>query len=288
MPSYNSAALMGGRHLEKGSTEAKARMAYLRSLRGTRVASTRGGAICGGKRRTSRRGLMGRGFLTADMVFSILGKSLGFWKNWGTTNIGQLVSYIKNKKQRQKIIDLLKELPASELKKLQAKMRAMRDSGMTTEQILEAGPDAPVPKPPPPAVIQQVSPVEQAKQQALRELEEAKKERDKRLLEIIQKRYERAKIPKQRVIEETVEDDYDYDEHQPDNVQEIEDAVDDTQDMVSMRNPRTYRGGKMSGRDIMDIFLGPWGWAALTSRKIQEKKSKKQQAEMEKLMYGDN
>ncbi len=280
---------MGCGRLEKGSTEAKARMAYLRSLRGTRVASTRGGAICGGKRRSSKRGgLSGRGFLNADMAFNIIGKSLGFWKNWGTTNIGQLVSYIKNKKQRQKVIDILKELPDSELKKLQAKMRAMRDSGMSTEDILKAGPDAPVPKkPPPPAVIQQKSPVELAKEQALRELEEAKKERDKRLLEIIQKRYERGKIPKQRVIEETVEDDYDYDERQPDNVQEIEDVMDDTQDMVSMRRPGYYRGGKMSGRDWMDIFLGPYGWAALISRKVQEKKEKKQKAELEKLMYGD-
>ena len=44
MSSYNSAALLGGRYLEKGSTAAKARMAYLRSLRGKKL---RAGAVPG-------------------------------------------------------------------------------------------------------------------------------------------------------------------------------------------------------------------------------------------------
>lgn len=280
MSSYNSAAMMGGRRLEKGSTEAKARMAYLRSLRGTRTklsaGAVRGLGSCGGKTRTR---IMRGGALNAESMFGLITKSLGFWANWGKTNIGQLVTYIKNKKERQKIIDKLRKMPKSELKKLQAMMRAKRDSGMTTEQLLSQSA-----KPEPPAPIQQKNPVEAAKEEALRRLEAAKKERDKRLLEIIQKRYERGKIPKQRVITETVEDDYDYDEHQPDNAQEIEDAMEDTQDMASMRRTR---GGKFTGRDVADLFLGPYAWAALISRKVQEKKEKKQKEELDKLLYGD-
>ena len=282
MPSYNSAALLGGGYLEKGSTAAKARMAYLRSLR--RGKRTTGGAICcGGKR--SLRSMRGGG--PAEAVFGLVGKALGFWGNWGKTNIGQLVTYIKNKKQRQKVIDAIKKLSPAERKKFQAMMRQQRDKGLTTEQILAQDPTQPAkPAPPPPAPIQQKSEVELAKEAALRELEEAKKERDRRLLEIMNKRFERSKRPKKnQIISQTLDDDYDYDEHQPDNVGEMEDMIDDTSDMAY--NPRYARGGKMSGRDIGDIFLGPWGWAALISRKIQEKKEKKQKAELDKLMYGD-
>lgn len=277
MPSYNSAALLGGRYLEKGSAAAKARMAYLRSLkRGRRMYG--GYGEIGGKRRT--RTLRGGGS-TAEAVFGLVGKALGFWGNWGKTNIGQLVSYIKNKKQRQKIIDEIKKLSPKELKRFQEMMRKKRDSGMTTEQILSEGP----PKPPPPAPIQQKSAVELAKEEALRQLEEAKQERDKRLLEIMNKRFERSKRQKKQIISQTVEDDYDYDEHQPETVGEMEEMIDDTEDMAY--NPRYMQGGKLKGRDWLDIFLGPYGWAALASRKIQEKKEKKQKEELDKLMYGD-
>ena len=87
-PNYTSAALRGlgismNTRLRKGSPEAKARMAYLRSLRGKKV--KRGKLVGGGP------------------VGTIIGKSLGFWKNyftdWHTAGKSekQLIAELKQK-----------------------------------------------------------------------------------------------------------------------------------------------------------------------------------------------
>ena len=236
MSSYSTAALMGCGKLEKGSTAAKARMAYLRSLRKT--------APAGGKRisrRTARGGALG-----LPTISKLIEKGIGFWGKWGKTNIGDLVNYIKDKKSKDAAIRMIKNMTPETRKKFQEMNRYARGAVKEAERRYN---DAVKRKKTAPEAI-------------------------KKLMEA-----ELAKV--------STAADVDYDEHQADNVQQLENTIDDTDDMVSIP-PNSVVGGKMSGRDIMDIFLGPYGWAALASRKIQEKKRKKRDKEYETLMYGDD
>lgn len=232
MPSYSNAALLGCGKLEKGSTAAKARMAYLRSLR------RRGPAVAGGKR-VCNRGTKG------GSLKDLITKSLGFWGKWGKDNIGDLVKYVKDKRSKEAMIKAIKNMSPETRAKFQEMNRYARGA---------------------------VKEVERRYQEAQKRLKTAPEELRKQL--------------EAHRAAETIVDDFNYDEHQADNVQEMENAVNDTDDMVSIP-PYFFEGGKMSGRDIMDIFLGPYGWAALASRKIQEKKAKKRDKEYESLMYGD-
>ena len=104
---YNTAALRGGARLRKGSAEARARMAYLRSLRGKKVAG--GGRIGGGRRKTHPTHpigpitFLGKTYYGGDTlgtlkntasalqenpeILETIKKGANFWGNWIGDNI---------------------------------------------------------------------------------------------------------------------------------------------------------------------------------------------------------
>lgn len=125
---YNTAALRGGARLRKGSAEARARMAYLRSLRGKKVAGS--GRIGGGRRKTHPTHpigpitFLGKKYYGGDtldtlkntasalqenpQILETIKKGANFWGNW----IGENISH--NRSTDAEIARLEAEIAAYE------------------------------------------------------------------------------------------------------------------------------------------------------------------------------